>query len=76
MRYILLAIGILLVICGVAFAFSKKERERTRTAVIKELPGKTEYTDTPDAMGSAKRRGYLMLGIGIVFVAIWVVLYS
>ena len=76
MGYVLLAIGLLLVICGVAFTFSRKERERTLAKIIMELPDSKEHTGAPEAIRNAKRRGYLMLAIGLVLVAIWAALYS
>lgn len=71
-----LGISILVIISGIVMSFSKKERERARKRAIADLPERASLIDTPDADEKAKRRGYIMLIIGVILFITWSTIYG
>ena len=57
-------------------AFSKKERERMQKRVMTELPERSAYTGSPEAIQIAQRRGYITIATGVILLVIWFVVYQ
>jgi len=68
---LLLVVGVALIIAGIPMAFSKKERERIQKRVIAELPERSAFTGSSEALKIAQNRGFIMLALGLALVAIW-----
>ena len=69
--YYLLGFSIIITICGIGMAFSKKERERARATATADLPDRAALINAPNADKVARRRGYYTLAIGVALFIIW-----
>ena len=73
---VLLTLAILLIIAGIPMAFSKTERERMQKRVMTELPERSAYLGSPEAMQAARRRGVITLAIGFVLFLLWLITFQ
>ena len=57
-------------------AFSKTERERMQKRVMTELPERSTYLGSPEAMQAARRRGFITLAFGFVLFLLWLITFQ